>query len=205
MAKQNNSGFSSLRIVAIVLSLAVIILGAKLYMVMEDQKKAAQLAKDASIVRLPTNAVKITECIAHEGEHWVEPDKVPNGPYYVSYQGRVLSVEYMLEPEKIPGEKLARGSMNDMMQHMSMGNMSMGDLVDEVRLSLPLPPAQYKALHIGWTAPHVGMLTPHYDIHFDFVTDAELKNVCPDSRVEDIYSPEVLKTINQNNIPFPGQ
>lgn len=204
MAKSTNKSFPVFPLICGILIVVIAGLGYKVYAMSKDEEQMKAEAA-AKVVTLPDDAVKITECIPHEGEHWVQPDKVPNGPYYVTYKGKVMSVEYMLAPDQIPGEKLARSPQAEFTNYIVKNNKTLSDIVNESRIPLSLPATTYKTVHIGWTAPHAGFLIPHYDIHFDFVTDEELRNVCPDARLQDVYSPEVLKGINQNNIPFPGQ
>ena len=205
MAKSTNSPKPVFAIISAILLIVIVLLAVRLYSVMKDQKEMENQIASAQTIPLPANAVKITECIPYEGEHWVEADKVTNGPYYVTYQGKVVSVEYMLAPNQIPGEKTAKSSPEDFMKYVAANNKTLADIVDDSRIALTLPVTTYKTVHIGWTAPHAGFLIPHYDIHFDLLTDAELHKICPDARLQDVYSPEVLKGINKNNIPFPGQ
>jgi hypothetical protein len=46
---------------------------------------------------------------------------------------------------------------------------------------------------------------PHYDIHFYLVDRTEVDQICPESKIENVYSPSVMQTIHENNIPFPGE
>jgi hypothetical protein len=202
---QSNARFPLLKLLCVVLSITVVVLSVKLYMSAKAQEEAQKKALAAEELKLPANAVKITECLPHMGEHWVEPSNVPTGPYYVTYKGKVLALEYMIAPTQIPGEVYAKGSFENFEKYLTSNNMTLGEYIKQYTLSLPLIPKNYKTFHIDWTAPHAGFITPHYDIHFYLVTDEELENVCPDARVQDAYSPEVLQIINKNNIPFPGQ
>jgi hypothetical protein len=203
MAKKKNTSLPLLQIFCGVLVLIVAVLGFKVYSLANAQH--VQQNPPMPEVTLPAGAVKITECIPREGEHWVEPANIPSGPYYVTWKGKVISTEYMLAPDQIPGETVAKKSPDDFFKYFNSSKLTMAQFVDQTRLALPIPPHEYKTVHIGWTAPHAGFTQPHYDIHFDFVTDAELKSVCPDARLEDVYSPAVMDSINKNNIPFPGQ
>lgn len=186
-----------------VLVVVVILLGAKLYMTTKMGSVQQGVVEDT--VKLPATAVKITECLPHMGDHWVEPANIPLGPYYVTYQGKVLGMEYMINPEEIPGNTQSRMQLPEFEKFLANNNLTLGDYMKEFNLSLPLQPLTYRSVHMHWSPPHPGFVVPHYDIHFYLVSDEELDAVCPNARIEDAYSPEVLETINKNNIPFPGQ
>jgi hypothetical protein len=179
----------------------VVLLAGKLYMVSTAPKMNKN---DQQEVKIPSDAVKITECLPKMGEHWVEPANIPAGPYYVTYKGKVLALEYMIKPEEIPGEKQARMNLPQFEAYLKENNLTFGDYMSKIQLSMPLPSLAYKTVHFDWSPAHPGLITPHYDVHFYLVSDEELENVCPDARTQDAYSPEVLEGINKNNIPFPS-
>ncbi len=156
------------------------------------------------IVALPAGAVKISECIPTEGEHWVRPQDIPTGPYYTAYNGKVLSVEYMFKISDLPGEETSQMNLPQMEAYMKKNNYDLKNFVEKNDKHFDLAPAEYHNFSIHLSAPHAGFAEPHIDLHIFLADETELGRVCPDAKLEEVYSPEVIKTIQENKIPFPG-
>lgn len=183
------------------------------YLFRSNQMASGLLASQQSMqapnkkdIPLPPDAVKISECVPYMGEHWVQPQNIPGGPYYVVYQGKVVSLEYMFKEEDIPGEKVAKLSFPDYIKYLKDNNYTLAEAikVNDRAYSL-LKGYEYDSVHIAWTAPHAGFTVPHIDMHIYLIPEAELDNVCPNMTLEQLDSPEVIKTLKEKNIPYPGQ
>ena len=155
------------------------------------------------MVQLPTDAVKISECVPAMGEHWVRPQDIPNGPYYVVDQGKVIGLEYMFKYAELPGEKVARMTLPQFEKYMKDNNLTLKDSVMANDISFDLIDSEYKTVTLSWTAPHAGFPEPHIDMHAYLLPEDEIANICPNVGLDQVYSPEVIKTIQEKNIPFP--
>jgi hypothetical protein len=153
---------------------------------------------------LPTDAVKISECIPFMGEHWVQPSKLPVGPIYAFYNGKVTAIEYMFTPDKIPGEKAAKMSQKDADDFIRKNNLSLADLVNANKFDLDLPESPYTFLTLDWSSPHSGLAAPHYDLHAYLIPKSERDAICPEAKLEEVYSTEVMDNIQKYKIPFPS-
>jgi hypothetical protein len=173
--------------------------------VMQVDKASVTPETETPMVTLPDDAVKVSECIPFMGEHWVQPSKLPLGPYYVVYKGKVTALEYMFTPDKIPGEKGAKMSEAEAMDFMKKNNLTLADLVKTFDLHLPLQNQKYQFLSIEWNAPHSGITTPHIDTHAYLISEEETKLICPDATIESVYSQEVMDNVKKYKIPFPGE
>lgn len=172
-----------------------------LLMLSQHQEPVKPQAK--KIVTLPPGAVKISECVPDMGDHWVRPQDIPGGPYYVVYQGKVVSVEYMFKPEDIPGQKVANYTFPEFEKYMTENNYTLLDVVRNNEKVYDLGGYNYDSIHVAWTAPHAGYPVPHMDVHAYVIPEAEVHAICPDAGIEDVHSPEVIKTIQEYNIPVP--
>lgn len=157
----------------------------------------------ATVVTLPPDAVKISECIPFMGEHWVQPSKLPIGPFYVVYNGKVTGIEYMFTPDKIPGEKAAKMSEKEIMDYISKNNLTLADLVKANQFQLDTLGAKVHYMTIDWNSPHSGLAAPHYDVHAYLIDKAEASQICPEAKIEEVYSKEVLDNVERYKIPFP--
>lgn len=153
---------------------------------------------------LPTGAVKISECVPHMGEHWVDPKDLPAGPLYSVYQGKIMGIEYMFEADQIPGEEQAHMTLPEFQKFMKNNKLTFADFVKQNRMSFDLFNYPYHSVTIEWSAPHAGYAKPHYDIHMYLADNNTLGTICPSATEQEAYSPEVLKTIQDRNIEFPG-
>lgn len=172
-------------------------------MMLSQQQQPVQ-APVKKVPTLPPGAVKISECIPTEGEHWVRPQDIPTGPYYSVYNGKVMSIEYMMKTSDLPGEKTAKMQLPELEKYMKDNNYNLNDLIVHNDKHFPLDPAEYRNFSIHWSAPHAGFTEPHIDLHIFMADHAELMEICPDAGIESVYSPEVIQTIQENNIPMPG-
>jgi hypothetical protein len=174
----------------------------------QDKQKLTAILEtppvDTSAVTLPEDAVKISECVPFEGEHYVQPSKLPDGPFYVAYEGKVSAVEFMFTPDRIPNEKGAKMDPKEAMEMIQKNKLSLADLVLVHNFEFDLMNLRYKSITLTWASPHSGLTKPHYDLHLFFVDKAEAKSICPDSKLEDVYSQEVMDNIQKYKIPFPA-
>ncbi len=153
---------------------------------------------------LPPDAVKISECIPDMGEHWVRPQDTPSGPYYVVYQGKVVAIEFMFKPEDLPGKASSEMSLPQFEKYMKDNSFTLQDVVRKNEAYFDLYGYEYERIHMGWSAPHAGLPAPHMDLHAYLIPLAEIQAICPNASIDQVYSPEVIKTIQDRNIPFPA-
>ncbi|MDQ3239342.1 MAG: hypothetical protein M3P33_02350, partial [bacterium] len=172
--------------------------------VMVASNQAVSTIAKSSVVTLPKDAVKISGCIPFMGDHYIQPSKLPNGPFYTTYNNKVTSIEFMFEASTVPGEKEAKMSQKDAMAMIQKHNLSFADLVKEHDFGFDLMNLSYDYLTLNWSAPHSGTPVPHFDLHLYLVSRAETKNICPDAKLEEVYSPEVMENIQKYKIPFPA-
>lgn len=204
---------NKIKVLIIVLSVIIVTLIAGLVFTyqkyqsatLEQMASATLLAEERRLPTLPMGAVKLSECIPHEGEHWVVPKDLPYGPFYSTYNGKVISTEYMFTEDSIPGKEGVNMSFDEVVTFMNHTNLSFSDLVKNSFFGFDLFDHRYKSFDIHWSAPHAGFDTPHIDVHFFLVDKSELENICPDAKIENVYSEEILKAVDEHNIPFPGK
>lgn len=168
----------------------------------QDRIKATEAS---SVFQLPPNLVKISECVPTEGEHWMNPKNLPHGPLYGVYKGKVISIEYMFLPSDIGGAAVSKLNFPDTLKFMQQNNLTLDDYVHLLGSGFDLFGFKYTYFTIHWIVAHAGLTVPHYDFHFYLVSKEEANQVCPDAKLEDVYSPDVMNQIHQNNIPFPGE
>lgn len=169
-----------------------------------DTPIAPVVMDQKSQVSLPVDAVKISECIPFMGEHWAEPRDLPLGPYYVVHNSKVVALEYMFSPDKIPGEQASKMSAKEITDYMTKNKLTLADLLKANNFQLPLKGKNYTFLTLDWNSPHSGITVPHMDLHAYFIDEAEARTICPDAQLQDVYSPEVMDNIKKYKIPFPG-
>jgi hypothetical protein len=154
-------------------------------------------------ITLPADAVKISECIPFMGEHWIQPSKLPLGPIYSVYKGKVTAIEYMFTPDKIPGEQGAKMTLDDIAAYMAKNNLTLADIVKANQFHLDTFGASIQFISMDWSAPHSGLAAPHYDVHAYLVDKTEAAQICPEAKIDEVYSVEVLDNVKKYKIPFP--
>lgn len=160
--------------------------------------------EEPKAISLPKDLVKISGCIPFEGEHYVRPQDVPHGPFYVIYNGKLTAIEYMFEPSEVPGENYAKMSFPELIDSMQKNKLALKDIVDELQtLSFSLPSGNYTYSDLHWTAPHAGVLHPHFDLHFYLQSKEEMKNVCPESTLQDVLPEDLVKDLINSGVPLP--
>lgn len=208
MSARNNiqSGFFLPIVLAVIVAFAAgyfanIVLPSTLLNTPNPSSKSSQPSQD---ITLPTGLVKISGCIPFEGEHWVRPQDLPHGPFYVTNDKKVTAVEYMIEPEEIPGKDYAAMPFPQFIGYMQKNNLGLNNIVDELQsLSFDLSNAKYTYSDIHWTAPHAGQLKPHYDIHFYLQPKSEMKKVCPEATLQDVFPEALMQDLSKQGVPLP--
>lgn len=105
---------------------------------------------------MPKDALMISPCVYEMGEHWANPGKLPFGPIYGTYRGKIIFTEIMIDKKDF-----ARGkSWDDVLKPLP------GHTIDHVDI---------------WYEPkgHEGYPIPHYDLHAFYVPHAEHMAYCP--------------------------
>lgn len=167
-------------------------------------KQTTESTSTANKVVLPTDLIKISGCIPFEGEHWVRQSDLPNGPFYVIYNGEVMATEYMFGPKEIPGENYARMPFPEFLAYMQKNNLELKDIVNELQtLDFPMPKADYKYMDLHWTAPHAGSVEPHFDLHFYLKTKEEMQQVCPDSTLQEVLPEMLIQDLVKSGVALP--
>ncbi len=204
MAKQKKSSFNKgLLILGVGIIVNVAFLMYHANSLMEEQKKVSESSM-AKEVNLPSNAVKLSGCVPHMGEHWVDPEQLPKGPIYFTNNGKVIGIEYMISPDDIPNEQLAKAaSPQEAIAYMQQNNLTFADTVFP-HYTRDLKGYDVNFMSLEWTMPHAGFVAPHYDLHFYFIDKSEVDAICPDSKIENIDTPEIRQRLDELNIPYPG-
>lgn len=170
------------------------------------KEKVVQVpVQQAKSVSLPSTAVRVSGCIPHMGEHWVDLANIPRGPYYTVNEGRVLGVEYMFKTSEIPNEVGAHMKKEDAQKFAKDNKLTFSDAVKRAipgHIDLPLG-SDIKTWDIEWSRPHAGLVEPHFDAHFYFVDQAELENICPDAPFGSDLPPEMAEELQRLGIPLP--
>ena len=86
------------------------------------------------------------------GEHWANPEELPNGPIYGVHEGKLIFLEYMISQE-------------DFAKGKSFNNL------DGMK-GLPSPAVVQSDIELV-PHGHPGFEVPHYDIHMYFISDEE--------------------------------
>lgn len=170
---------------------------------LEEQKSPDETTKTSTTIVLPEDAIKVSECVPFMGDHWLQLDKLPNGPMYITHNGEVVGIEYMLIPDEIPGKETAMMSQAELSQYMAENNLSFADLMEQDHNHFDLFNQQYESWDIHWTQPHAGLPVPHYDIHFYFISEEERAGICPDAQPQDITPPELIEELIKLGVPLP--
>jgi hypothetical protein len=161
---------------------------------------AQQKTADENKIVIPKDAVQVSGCLPYMGIHWVRPQDVPHGPYYVTYNGKLTAVEYMFRPDEIPGQTIAQASPSAFLAYMS--NHPLSDLTRPAFTFDLAGVNGIKFMNIEWTAPHAGFLVPHYDVHFYLVSKEETQTICPNAKLEEAQTPAIEQILRKNNIPY---
>lgn len=169
----------------------------------KSDTKSMTKAASTPQLSIPKDAVKISGCISHEGEHWVQPQNLPNGPFYVAYNNKVLAFEYMLSADQIPGNDIAHMTPEQSMKYLQDNKLSLSDFVHQLDKTYELPTSSLKDFSIHWTPPHAGFVVPHYDIHFYVVDKAERDQVCPAATFDQILPADMVQDLKQRGIAVP--
>lgn len=195
-------------LIAVLVITNIITAIAVVYLANPLQNQNSQLTQSKNTnkqLTLPTDAVKISECIPYEGEHYVQPDKVPHGPIYTVYNGKVVGLEYMFTPDEIPGEKEAKMPIKEAMALIEKNKIPLSELVMVHKFHFDVMQANIHSFGMNWTMPHSGLDKPHYDLHMFLVDKATSLGICPDAKLENVYSQSVMENIEKYNIPFPKE
>lgn len=201
-AKKSSVNITTVLFVALII-ISIATIPVHMYFI-NQQNAAAQQAAEKKNVKLPTDAVKLSGCVPHMGEHWAKPEDLPNGPMYFVHNGKVIGVEYMFTPDQIPNEELAKASSpQEAVAYMQKNNLTFADTVYP-KLTVPLEGHDIKFMGLEWTPPHAGVVAPHYDLHYYFIDKSEVDDICPDSKIENVDTPEIRQRLDELNIPYPG-
>ncbi len=93
----------------------------------------------ATSLQVPKGATIIEQCDPHKGTQYILPSKIPNGPVYNVYKGKVIGVEYMIGKQDLASNKSF--------------------------LDLPLFGQKYVHMNIGLLSQgHAGYPVPHYHV-----------------------------------------
>lgn len=153
-------------------------------------------------ISLPKDAIQISGCLPYMGIHWVRPQDIPHGPYYVTYKGKMTAIEYMYKPDEIPGQPTAiASSPAALIQYMQDHKLSYSDLF-KPEFTYDTSGLNTKFWTMTWAPPHAGFTTPHYDMHFYFISKEEANTICPDAKPEEAQTPNIEKELQKYNIPF---
>lgn len=203
MAKQKTQSRKNLLIPAIVILVSVVSLLYHMYLI-DQQKKSDALTAQTKEVKLPSNAVKLSGCVPYMGEHWVDPEALPDGAIYLTHNGKVVGIEFMIDPASIPNEELAKAqSPQEAIAYMQRNNLTFADTVYP-HFTRDLEGYDIKFMSMEWTMPHAGYVAPHYDLHYFLIDKSEVEKICPDSKIENIDTPEIRQRLDELNIPYPG-
>ncbi|MDQ6781694.1 MAG: hypothetical protein M3Z37_11150 [Candidatus Eremiobacteraeota bacterium] len=104
---------------------------------------------------MPANAVMVSPCIAHMGEHWVALKDWSVGPIYGTWQGKVIFSEIMV----------------------TKAQLDKGFNFDNLR---PLPGHTINHVDLEYHPKgHPGLMVPHYDLHAYYIPHEAEMNICP--------------------------
>lgn len=158
------------------------------------------------VLTVPKDAVQISGCLPFMGDHWVELDKLPRGPYYVVYNGKVTALEYMYKLSEIPGHDFSNMSQAESQAYIQKNNVTFAQLMktlipDNIEFPANFTP---KFWDIEWSPPHAGLVEPHYDLHFYNVNSkADLRGICPNATLNDALTPGMAAEMKRLGVPLP--
>ena len=166
----------------------------------QSLQQEQQKVIEANRITIPRDAVQVSGCLPYMGVHWVRPQDVPHGPYYVTYNGKLTALEYMYREDEIPGAAIATASASTFGQYMQ--THTLGDLT-KPEFTFDLSGVNnIKFTSIEWTAPHAGFIVPHYDVHYYLVSKEETQSICPNAKLEEAQTPAIEEILRKNNIPY---
>lgn len=119
-------------------------------------------AKATAGLSIPTDAIKLSECVPNMGEHYANPANLPFGPIYLVDNGKVIGIEYMIHENEleenildIDGHKTGKpaimSAFNTKFDHVELNYNPEGHEGDEVA---------------------------HYDLHMYLVSAEEQAKAC---------------------------
>ncbi len=98
------------------------------------------------------------------GEHWANPQKLPLGPIYLVYKGKVIGLEYMYAEKDMMDMSIPTPA--GLEQFKALMDLPVGATINHVDVSF-MPKG------------HEGFAVPHSDIHLYFITPAEKNAIKP--------------------------
>lgn len=200
-----SSPFVKFGIPFLLLIVGFVVASAFFYQYPLKEKLVEKPVQQTQSVSAPSNAVQVSGCIPHMGEHWVALADLPRGPYYMINDGRLLGLEYMFKTNEIPNEVGAHMKKVDAQKFAQENKLTFSDAIKRAipgHIDLP-PGATIKTWDIEWSRPHVGLIEPHYDVHFYFVDQAELEKICPDAPFGSDLPPEMADELRLLGVPLP--
>lgn len=169
-AKKSHSKIQIILIIVLLLALcASIVTILKFKQTNDDTKQAmaeVQQKLDTELITehdLPSDAVKLTECIPNMGYHYLAKDADPiYGPFYlVNKAGKIIGIEYMYS--------------NDMLTAIPESRIP----ISVLQKDSPLYNWKYDHTEISRTLQgHEGFNIDHYDVHNYTIAAEEQKKVC---------------------------
>jgi len=111
---------------------------------------------------LPSDTIKVSECVPNMGEHWTNPANLPTGPIYLVDNGKVVGVEYGIDEEGleknivvIAGERVGKPFI------------------------IPTQSLKFDHIELNYMPEgHEGEEEPHYDIHMYIISQEEQQKLC---------------------------
>ena len=109
--------------------------------------------QEAYVLVLPKGTIQLDpHVVPAMGEHWANPEQMPNGPIYGVYKGKLVFLEYMFAQDDFVKGK----------SHINLDGMK----------GLPSPAVVQTDLEFQ-PHGHPGFDIPHYDLHHYFISDEE--------------------------------
>ncbi|MFC3884846.1 superoxide dismutase family protein [Bacillus songklensis] len=109
--------------------------------------------QEAYVLALPKGTVQLDpHVVPAMGEHWANPEEMPNGPIYGVYNGKLVFIEYMIAQDDFINGK----------NHTNLEGMK----------GLPSPSIVQTDIEFQ-PHGHPGFEIPHFDLHAYFISDEE--------------------------------
>lgn len=109
--------------------------------------------QEAYVLVLPKGTIQIEKLVVPAmGEHWANPQELPNGPIYGVHEGKLVFIEYMIAQDDFVKGK----------NHTTLGGMK----------GLPSPSIVQTDIEYQ-PQGHPGFEVPHFDIHSYFISDED--------------------------------
>lgn len=115
-------------------------------------------------MKLPDDAIKLTDVIPGMGEHWANPANMPLGPIYLVYEEKVIGIEYMWSEDMMQEVTIPTPEGDE--HFLALAPLPVGVVVDHVDIAY---------MEHG----HEGFDVPHSDVHMYFITVAEKNAIAP--------------------------